>query len=85
MGGKEHLGMGTVFVDILYNRPCDGDTIVGRGAASELIEEHERALAEVVEDSRCFVHLYHKRRFAYGYIIRSAHSGEDLIHDTDAG
>ena len=55
VGCKEHLGMGTVFVDILYNRPCDGDTIVGRGAATEFIEEHERALAEVVEDSRCFV------------------------------
>ena len=69
VGGKEHLGVGAVFVDIFHNGPCDGDAIVGRGASTELIEEHERALAEVVKDSRCFVHFYHKRRFAYGYII----------------
>ncbi len=40
--GKECLGVyALMLVDVFDDRPGDGDTVVGRGASSKLVEQYE--------------------------------------------
>ena len=85
MGSEERFGMAFILMDILDNRPCDGDAVIGTGTSSEFVKEHETAFGEVIEDRRRFVHLDHEGGLTHGDIIRCADAREDLIHDTDRG
>ena len=76
--------MSFLLVDILHNRPCDTDTIVGTRSASQLIKEHQTALAQVIQYAGCLVHLYHEGTLARGYIIAGTDTCEDFVHHTYA-
>ena len=60
VGGEKRLGVPFVLVDILDNRPRDGDAIVGARAAAEFVKKNQAAFGEVVEDGCGFVHLHHE-------------------------
>ena len=80
MGGKKGLGAETrILVNVFHYRPSNGNAVVGARAAPQLVEEHEAALAEVVEYRRRLVHLHHKRGFAERYVVGSPHTGENLV------
>ncbi len=59
--------------------PGQRETVVGRGAASDFIENDEAARGSRVEDHRGFGHLDHERRAAAREIVRSADAREDAV------
>ena len=71
-----------VLVKILHDSPGDGDAVVGRRAAAQLVEEHERTRRHVVQDVRRFGHFYHEGRLAERYVVRRSDAGEYLVDDT---
>ena len=85
VGGKEGLGVARVLVNVLHNGPGYRDAVVGAGAAAQLVEEHQRALAQVVEYRGCLGHLDHEGRLAQRDIVAGPHAGEDLVDDAYAG
>ena len=72
-------------VQMLGNGPCDADAIVRAGAAPNLIQQHQAARREVVEDGRGFVHLHHEGGFAAADVVRRANPGENPIEDAQIG
>ena len=85
VGGEERArpaGL-RVLVQVFNDGPGYRDAVVGRRAAAQLVEEHQRAAADVVQDVRGLSHLDHERRFAQGDIVRGAHTGEDFVHQAD--
>ena len=64
VSGEECACLRTLMiVQIFHNSPRYGDAVVGRSASSKLVEEHERAWSDVVENVRSLRHLHHKGRF----------------------
>ena len=79
VGGKEGASVHfRPFVKMLHNAPRDGDAVVGRGAASQFVEEYQTALRDVVHDVRRLAHFDHEGTFAHRDIVRSPHAGENL-------
>ena len=83
MRGKECLGPGTVLVDVLHDGPSDGDTVVGARAAPQLVEEHEAALTQVVQNRSCLGHLDHEGGLAQRDVVAGSHTGEDFVNHAD--
>ena len=82
MGGEQRLGAALrVLVQELGDGPRDADAVVRARAPADFIEQDERAVRQVVQDGRGFVHLHHERRFAGTEVIRGAHAGEDLVDE----
>ena len=67
------------------HRPGDRQAIEGGGAAADLIEQHQRSLAGVVQDVGGFGHLHHEGGLARGQIIYRPDPGEDSVRQADAG
>ena len=85
MGGKQGFGpYPGVFVDVFDDRPGNGDTIVGAGSAAQLVEEDQAPVRNIVKDTGCLRHLYHKGGFARRNIIGCAYPGKYLIDVPDA-
>ena len=86
VGGEEGLGMQPpVLVDVFHDGPCYGYAVVGAGAATQFVEEDERAGAHVVEDACGLVHLHHECALAQGDIVAGTHAREHLVDHSDAG
>ena len=83
VGGKESAGVHfRPFVKMFDDAPSDGDAVVGRGAASQFVEEHQTALRDVVHDVRRLAHFDHEGTFAHRDIVRSPHTRENLVDDS---
>ena len=65
-------------------RPCEGQTVVGRGAAANLVHQHEARRGRVVQDVRRLAHLDHEGRVTAGEIVASANTREDTVDRADA-
>ena len=74
-----------MLVNVLDHRPGDRDPVVGTRPASDLVEQHQAALRNIIQDAGRLEHLDHERRFALRNVVRSAHPREDLVHDPDTG
>ena len=86
MSGKKRLCTGIrMLMDIFNDRPGNRDTIVSTCSAAQLIEKNQAARRHVVQDIRCFVHLYHKSRLTDRDIIGSSYTGKYLVYHTDTG
>ena len=72
-----------MLVNVLHNRPSDGNAVVCRGSPPQLVKKHQAAWREIVQDVGSFIHLYHKGRFADGNIITGPHAGKYLVHQSD--
>src|SRR6218665_1598366 len=66
-------------MQMFCNTPCDGDTVVCRGTAADLVQQDEAARRNVVDDACSLIHLQHKVCFASAEIIRCTHTCKDLI------
>ncbi len=71
---------GRVVVYVLHHGPCDSYTVVSARAASDFVEQHQRAGRYVVQNIRRFEHLHHERGFALRNVVRRSHTGEYLVH-----
>ena len=70
---------------MLGHGPGDREAVEGGGAAADLIEQHQRALAGVVQDVGGFAHLHHEGGLAAGQVVDGTDPGEDAIGDAEAG
>ena len=56
----EQRAAAVVLVQMLDGRPGDGETVEGRRAAADLVEDDQRSLAGLIEDRCRFHHLDHE-------------------------
>ena len=61
------------------NGPGQRQAVEGRGAAADLIHQHQAVRPGVVQDVGRFGHLHHESRAPAGEVVRGANAGEDLI------
>ena len=82
--GEERLGMGRgVVVQVFDHGPGDRDAVVGRRAAPDLVEQHDAAVRDVVQDAGRLEHLDHEGRLALRDVVRCPDARENLVHDAD--
>ena len=80
--GKERTR--TVDVVQMFQRgPRDGQAVIGRGAAPDFIQDHQRAVVCLIEDRGGFDHFDHKRGTAPCQIVRGADTAENLADQAD--
>ena len=84
MRGEERLGAFAKLVDVRDDGPCDGHAVVRGGSATNLVQQHQRAVGQVVQDHRGFQHLHHEGGFSAGNIIGRTHARENLVANADA-
>ena len=72
-----------MLVYVLHDGPGYGDTVVGGGTAAQLVEQHQAARRQVVQDVGGFVHLYHEGRLTHGDVVAGAYTGKYLVHQPD--
>ena len=63
----------------------DGEAVIGRRAASDLVEDDEAALGRLIEDRRRLDHLDHEGGAAAREIVGRADAAEQAIDHADAG
>ena len=63
-------------VQALRDGPRDGHAVVRRGAAPDLVEEHEAARGGGMKDRARFAHLDHERGLPAHQIVGRAHAGD---------
>ena len=63
----------------------DGEAVVGRRAAADLVEDDEAALARLVEDRRRLDHFDHEGRAPAREIVGRADAAEQSVDDADRG
>ena len=83
MGGEQRPAAIDV-MEMLDRRPGDRQAVEGRGAAADLIEDDEGALARLVEDGGGLDHFDHEGRAAARQIIGGADAAEQAVDDADA-
>src|SRR4051794_33005845 len=71
-------------VDVFDGGPGDGESVVGCGAATDLVEEDERARSGSVEDRGGLGHLDHEGGTAACEIVGGSNAGEDAIDDGES-
>ena len=79
MRGKERLGPAGG-VDVFDHRPRDGETVIGRGAAANFIQQDQRARRGRIEDRRRLGHFHHESGAAARQIVAGADAGKDAVH-----
>ena len=82
MRGKQRAAA-VLLVQMLDRRPGDRQAVEGRGAAPDLVEDDERALARLVEDRRGLDHLDHEGRAAAREIVGRADAAEQPVDHAD--
>ena len=84
MGGEQGPALRLV-VHRLDHRPGDGEPVIGRGAAADLVEDDETARCRLGEDRRRLDHLDHEGRAAAGETVGRADPAEQAIDHADLG
>ena len=82
VGGEHRLAADPV-VQVLGDRPGDRHPVVGRGAAADLVEQHQAPAVGVVQDGAGLAHLHHEGRLAPREVVARAHPGEEPVHHAD--
>ena len=81
--GREERPRPDFVVEEFGYAPSDGKSIESGRAAANLVEDHEAALARVVNDVRGLVHLDHEGRLAARKIVARSDSGKNTVHQAD--
>ena len=77
--GPAAVGRGQVAGD----RVGQGQAVVGGGAATDLVHQHQRLRGGVVEDVAGLGHLDHEGGLAAGQVVAGADAGEDAVDRAD--
>ena len=72
-----------MLVDILYNSPSYGYSVVSRSSASQFIEQDKASGRNIIQNIRRFIHLDHKSRFSYRDIVTGTDPSKNLIYQSD--
>ena len=65
VSSKERAGLGLgLLVQVFDDSPRNGDAVVGGGATTQLVEEHQRSWRHIIQYVRGFRHLDHECRLA---------------------
>ena len=83
--GGEQRPAAVDLMQMLDRRPGDRQPVEGRGAAPDLVEDHEGPRAGLVEDGRRLHHLDHEGRTPPGKVVGGAHAAEQAVDDADMG
>ena len=70
-------------VQMLDRRPRDRQAVECRGAAADLVENDQRALAGLIENDGRFDHLDHERGTAARQVVGRADPREQPVHNAD--
>src|SRR5690606_27189872 len=65
--------------------PGQGQTIIGGGAATNFIHQHQAVGGSTGQNGSCFGHFHHEGRAATGQIIRCTDTGKDAVDLTNTG
>ena len=71
------------FVQMLDNRPGNGQAVEGGRAASDFIQNDKRAFIRLVQNTGGFNHFHHKSGTAARQIVTGADTGKDFIDNAD--
>ena len=71
-------------VQVLGDRPGDGEAVVGARAAADLVEDDQRAPRGVAQDGGGLAHLDHEGALAARQVVARADAREDAVDDADA-
>ena len=66
-------------------KPVKEIAAAAEGFQLSFFQLDDPVLSQVVQDIRCFVHLYHKSRLTDRDIIGSSYTGKYLVYHTDTG
>ena len=81
--GGEQRAAAVDLVQVLDHRPGDREAIEGRGAAADLVQDHEALRRRLIEDRRGLDHLDHEGRAAARQIVRRPDAREQPIDHAD--
>ena len=81
VGCEDRLASDAV-VQVLGHRPCDGHSIVGRGAAPDFVEENEAPRARSVQDGAGFA-ISTMKVDCPAQVVARADAREHPVHDSD--
>ncbi len=72
-------------VQFLADGPGDGESIEGRGAAADLVQQDEAPRRGVVQDAGGLDHLDEEGALAARQVVLRADAGQDAVDETDPG
>ena len=71
-------------VEVFDSGPGYGQAVIGGCAASDFVEQDQRARRRGVQNRRGFGHLDHEGRAASGQVVAGANAREDAVDDSEA-
>ncbi len=83
--GREKRPAAVHVVQMFERGPGDGKPVIGRGAAPDFVEDHQRPVVGLIEDGGGFDHLDHEGRPPARQIVGGAHAAEKLADQADTG
>ena len=83
---RREQGIGADILRQMAGRgPGQRQTVIGAGAAPDLVHEHQAVFGRVVEDGGGLGHLHHEGGAAAGQVIGRSGAGIDAVHRADNG
>src|SRR5207302_7124800 len=73
----------SIVMQVFDNGASDGQTIVGTGAAPDLVEDYQAACCGVVQDVGRLDHLNHEGTLARCQVVLGTDAREDAIDDAN--
>jgi hypothetical protein len=83
--GRKKRASSDPIVQVFQYSPGDGEPVLGGGAPSDFVEDHEAALGGLAENGGRFHHLDHEGALPTRQIVVRTDTTEDAIDESDAG
>ena len=79
MGSKHCFGAYRI-VDIIGQCPCNGQTVIGTGATTYLVQNNQAVFGSIVYNIGHFIHFYHKGTLPGTQIITGTDTGKYTVY-----
>ncbi len=77
--GREQREGAVLLVQVVGDRAGQREAVEGRGAAADLVHQHQRLLGRAMDDCRRLGHLDHEGRLRVGQVVGGADPGVDRV------
>ena len=81
---REQRQAAVLLRELVRDRPREREAVEGRGAAADLVDQHQALRRRAVQDRRRLGHLDHERRAPAGEIVGGADARVDRVERADA-